>query len=69
MNLLKKFEIEKCKEYATPMFTKCYLDCDDKRVDVNSTKYKGLIGSLCYLTTSKPNIMSMFVYVLKISLI
>jgi len=30
---------------------------DEKEVSVDQTKYRGLIGSLLYLTTSRPNIM------------
>ena len=33
------------------------LDKDEKGKDVNQMLYKGMIGSLLYLTASKPNIM------------
>jgi len=55
--LLKKFDMENCKEISTPMATNCYLDSDEKGTSVDQTKYRGLIGSLLYLTTSRPNIM------------
>jgi len=48
--LLKKFDIENCKEISTPMGTNCYLDSDEKGASVDQTKYRGLIGSLLYLT-------------------
>jgi len=54
--LLKKFDMENCKEAATPIATGCYLDNDEKGANVDQTKYKGLIGSLLYLT-SRPDIM------------
>jgi len=38
--------MEKSKEAATPISTSCYLDVDDKGVDVDQTKYRGLIDSL-----------------------
>jgi len=50
--LLKKFDMEKCKEVATPISTGCYLDVDEKGVDVDKTKYRGLIDSHLYLTPS-----------------
>jgi len=53
--LLKKFDMENCKEISTPMATNCYLDSDEKGTSVDQTKYRRLIGSL--LTASKPNIM------------
>ena len=44
--LLKKFDMENCKESATPMGTNCYLDSDEKGTSVDQTKFRGLIGSL-----------------------
>ena len=55
--LLKKFDMENCKENSTPMATNCYLDSDEKGTSMNQTKYRGLIGSLLYLTASRPDIM------------
>ena len=55
--LLKKFDMENCKESATQMATGCYLDADEKGTCVEQTKYKGLIGSLLYLAVSRPDIM------------
>jgi len=55
--LLKKFNMENCKESVTPMTTNCYLDSDEKGASVDQTKFRGLIGSLLYLTASRPDIM------------
>jgi len=55
--LLKKFDMEIYKEISTPMASNCYLDSDEKGTNVDQTKYRGLIGSLLYLTASRPNIM------------
>jgi len=49
--------MEACKAAATPMSTNCYLDTDEAVPEVDQTKYRGLIGSLLYLTTSRPDIM------------
>jgi len=55
--LLKKFDMENCKEAATPIASGCYLDLDENEANVDQTKYRGLIGSLLYLTASRLYIM------------
>jgi len=55
-NLLKKFKMEDCKEATTPIATNCLIDADEAGQLVDSTKYRGLIGSLLYLTASRPDI-------------
>jgi len=55
--ILKKFEMESCKEASTPMPSSCYMDDDTAGKSVDQTKYRGLIGSLLYLTASRPDIM------------
>ncbi|XP_068504649.1 secreted RxLR effector protein 161-like [Phaseolus vulgaris] len=49
--------MEACKATTTPMSTNCYLGADEAGPEVNQTMYMGLICSLLYLTTSRPNIM------------
>ena len=39
------------------MSTNCYLSANETRTTVDQTKYRGLIGSLLYLTASRPDIM------------
>ena len=55
-DLLKKFKMEDCKEVTTPIATKCLMDSDEVGQQVDLTKYRGLICSFLYLTTSTPNI-------------
>ena len=55
-DLLKKFELENCKEVASLIAPNCYMDSDEVQKQIDATKYKGLIGSLLYLTTSRPDI-------------
>jgi len=56
--------MDSCKKSSTPMATNCYLDIDESGKCIDQTKYKGMIGSLLYLTASRPNIMhSMCVFV------
>jgi len=55
--LLKLFDIDKCKEIATPMGALTYLEKDEFGKPIEMTKYKGMIGSLLYLTASRQDIM------------
>jgi hypothetical protein len=55
--LLKRFKIEKCKPIKTPMPTNGHLDLDERGNPVDQTLYRSMIGSLLYLTTSRPDIM------------
>ena len=55
--ILKNFEMENCKEASTPMSTSCYMEVDLAGTTVDQTKFRELISSLLYLTTSRPNIM------------
>ena len=57
-DLLKKFEMDKCKPISTPFSTSCQLDHDEAGIFVDETKYRGLIGSLLYLTVSRPSCLS-----------
>jgi len=48
--------MEDYKEAATPITTNYLMDANEAGKQVDSTKYRGSIGSLLYLTTSRPNI-------------
>lgn len=54
--LLKKFEMDKCKEAKTPMSTSVKLTKDEGGKDVEVKLYRGMIGSLLYLTASRPDL-------------
>ncbi|XP_019179006.1 PREDICTED: uncharacterized protein LOC109174206 [Ipomoea nil] len=56
-NLVKKFDLELCKTPRTPISTSTKLSKDDAGPSVYSTVYRSLIGSLLYLTASRPDIM------------
>ena len=45
------------KEINTSMVTNGNLGRDEKGKDVDVKTYRGMIGSLLYLTTSRPDIM------------
>ncbi|KAL3507224.1 hypothetical protein ACH5RR_032606 [Cinchona calisaya] len=55
--LLKRFGMEDCKQVGTPMCTSTKLDKDEGGNSVNEKCYRGMIGSLLYLTASRPDIM------------
>nr|GEX10623.1 hypothetical protein [Tanacetum cinerariifolium] len=55
--ILKKFGLEDSKPMKTSMSMKTKLTRDEKGESVDNTKYRGMIGSLLYLTASRPNIM------------
>nr|GFD35888.1 retrovirus-related Pol polyprotein from transposon TNT 1-94 [Tanacetum cinerariifolium] len=55
--MLKKFGLEDSKPTKTPMSTEIKPTKDDEADSVDSSNYQGLIGSLLYLTASRPDIM------------
>ena len=56
-DLLKKYNLEDVKTKNTPMALPIKLDMDEKGKLADQTKYRGMIGSLLYLTTNRPNNM------------
>ena len=56
-DLLKRFNMEEAKTMKTPMSSSIKLDKDEKGKSIDSTMYRGMIGSLLYLTASRPDIM------------
>ena len=55
--LLKKFKMEACKSMVTPSTTSEKLKKCLSSPKVNKNVYRGMIGSLMYLTASKPDIV------------
>jgi hypothetical protein len=55
--MLKKFGMEDCKPVSTPMQTSCKLRKDDESKDADQRLYRSMIGSLLYVTTSRPDVM------------
>ncbi len=56
-DLLKRFGLESAKAFGTPMSPSTKLDKDEKGKPIDVKLYQGMIGSLLYLTASRPNIM------------
>ncbi|GKB39708.1 hypothetical protein Tco_0884650 [Tanacetum coccineum] len=57
LKILKKHGMEKGKSIGTPMATKPKLDRDLSGTLVDQTDYHSKIGSLMYLTSSRPDIV------------
>nr|KYP69833.1 Retrovirus-related Pol polyprotein from transposon TNT 1-94 [Cajanus cajan] len=55
--LLKKYRTDDAKPMKTPMHPSIILGLDEDSPDVDSTMYQGMVGSLLYLTASRPDIM------------
>ncbi|GJT08645.1 hypothetical protein Tco_0843107 [Tanacetum coccineum] len=55
--MVKRFRLEDSKPIKTPMSTKTKLTRDKEGDSVDNTKYRGMIGSLLYLTASRPDIV------------
>jgi hypothetical protein len=56
-DLLTKYSLKDCSIMKTPMSTADKLDKDQSGKSVCQTTYRGMIGSLLYLTASRPDIM------------
>jgi hypothetical protein len=55
--MLKKFKMEDCKPISTPMTTGCKLNKDDESMEEDKKLYRSMIGSLLYVTNSRPDVM------------
>ncbi|GJR30658.1 retrovirus-related pol polyprotein from transposon TNT 1-94 [Tanacetum coccineum] len=57
LDILKRFGMENCDTVPTPMVEQAKLKLDLVRKPVDHTDYRSMIGSLMYLTSSRPDIM------------
>jgi hypothetical protein len=55
--MLKKIRMEDCKLVSTPMVIGCKLRKDDESKEAYQRLYSSMIGSLLYVTTSRPDVM------------
>ena len=55
--LLKKYQMEDSASARTPSSIAVKLGASDSSIKVDVTSYRGMIGSLLYLTASRPDIM------------
>src|SRR5438105_12945574 len=56
-DLLKRFSMENCKEIKTPMALNGQIEPDLQGKPVDQKFYRSMIGSLLYLTASRPDII------------
>jgi len=56
VEILKSLNMLKCKFMATPMYSNLKLLADDSLELVDVTHYRQIIGSLMYLTNTRPDI-------------
>nr|GFB22660.1 hypothetical protein [Tanacetum cinerariifolium] len=57
LDILKRFGLENCDTVLTPMVEQAKLKLDLVGKPVDHTDYRSMIGSLMYVTSSKPDIM------------
>ncbi|KAK1419497.1 hypothetical protein QVD17_28669 [Tagetes erecta] len=55
--LLKKFKMQDCQTIRTPSDVNCKIQPDSKGKSVDQTLYRSMIGSLMYLSASRPDII------------
>ncbi|WVZ64231.1 hypothetical protein U9M48_013788 [Paspalum notatum var. saurae] len=55
-DILKKFNMGDSKPMTTPMSTNTALDADENGEAVDQKEFRGMIGSLLYLTATRPDI-------------
>ncbi|KAL6332552.1 hypothetical protein AAG906_008972 [Vitis piasezkii] len=57
MDILKKFKLESCKEVATPLAQNEKISKNDGEKLEEPSAYRSLVGSLLYLTVTRPDLM------------
>eukprot|EP00253_Pinus_taeda_P017290 PITA_17290 len=55
--VLSRFSMEECKAVITPTVMGLKLSREDSSKDFDPSLYKSIVGSLMYLTTTRPDIM------------
>jgi len=57
VEILRRFDMLDCKVMATPMATNMKLLSDETLELVDMTRYRQFIGSLIYMTNTRPDIL------------
>jgi hypothetical protein len=55
-DIVRKFKMEDSKAMTTPISTTTTLDVDEEGEHVDQKEYRSMIGSLLYLTATRPDI-------------
>nr|GFA50673.1 retrovirus-related Pol polyprotein from transposon TNT 1-94 [Tanacetum cinerariifolium] len=57
LEVLKKFGMDSCDPVNTPMVDRLKLDEDPLGIPVDQTRFRSMVGSLMYLTASRPDLV------------
>ncbi|GJT54127.1 retrovirus-related pol polyprotein from transposon TNT 1-94 [Tanacetum coccineum] len=57
LKILKKYGMDLTNPVDIPMVDRLKLDEDLKEIPVDQTRFRGMVGSLMYLTASRPNLV------------
>ncbi|GJT10019.1 retrovirus-related pol polyprotein from transposon TNT 1-94 [Tanacetum coccineum] len=57
LEILKKFGMDSCDPVDTPMVDRLKLDKDPLGIPVDQTLFRSMVGSLMYLTASRPDLV------------
>nr|GEX62517.1 retrovirus-related Pol polyprotein from transposon TNT 1-94 [Tanacetum cinerariifolium] len=57
LEILKKFGMDSCDSIDTPMVDRLKLDEDPLGIPVDQTRFRSMVGSLIYLTASRPDLV------------
>ncbi|GKE41321.1 retrovirus-related pol polyprotein from transposon TNT 1-94 [Tanacetum coccineum] len=57
LEILKNFGIDSCDPIDTPMVDRIKLDEDPFGIPVDQTRFRSMVGSLIYLTASRPDLV------------
>ncbi|GJX72230.1 retrovirus-related pol polyprotein from transposon TNT 1-94 [Tanacetum coccineum] len=55
--ILKKFGMDSCDPVDTPMVDRLKLDVDPLGILFDQTRFRSMVGSLMYLTSSRPDLV------------
>ena len=56
-DMLKKFKMEDSKPVGTHVVTGCKLSKGDESLEIDHTIFRSMIGSLLYVTDTRPDVM------------
>ncbi|GKB60656.1 integrase, catalytic region, zinc finger, CCHC-type containing protein [Tanacetum coccineum] len=57
LEILKKFGMDSCDPVDTPMVDRLKLDEDPLGIPIDQTRFRSMVGSQMYLTTSRPDLV------------
>ncbi|GJW61633.1 retrovirus-related pol polyprotein from transposon TNT 1-94 [Tanacetum coccineum] len=57
LEMIKKYEMKSCEEVETPMVERSKLNEDPQGNLADPIRYRSMVGSLMYLTTSRPDLV------------